>query len=89
MFCADEGSFLSEFNCLKRSVCRGVAQSGSAPVLGTGGREFESRRPDHFLVRIYDCGCLVVALALQYFDDSISWYKFFLPTTRFSVIIFY
>ena len=25
---------------------RGVAQSGSAPVLGTGGREFESRRPD-------------------------------------------
>ncbi len=30
-------------------MCRGVAQSGSAPVLGTGGREFESRRPDHFL----------------------------------------
>ena len=28
-------------------MCRGVAQSGSAPVLGTGGREFESRRPDH------------------------------------------
>ena len=27
---------------------RGVAQSGSAPVLGTGGREFESRRPDQF-----------------------------------------
>jgi uncharacterized membrane protein (UPF0127 family) len=27
---------------------RGVAQPGSAPVLGTGGREFESRRPDHF-----------------------------------------
>ncbi len=26
---------------------RGVAQPGSAPVLGTGGREFESRRPDH------------------------------------------
>ena len=26
---------------------RDVAQSGSAPVLGTGGREFESRRPDH------------------------------------------
>ena len=30
------------------STVRGVAQSGSAPVLGTGGREFESRRPDHF-----------------------------------------
>ena len=28
-------------------MVRGVAQSGSAPVLGTGGREFESRRPDH------------------------------------------
>ena len=27
-------------------VCRGVAQSGSAPALGAGGREFESRRPD-------------------------------------------
>ena len=25
---------------------RGVAQSGSAPALGAGGREFESRRPD-------------------------------------------
>ena len=68
-------------------MCRGVAQSGSAPVLGTGGREFESRRPDHFLVRIFDCGCLVVALASQYFE-TIGWYKFFLPTTRLSVIIF-
>lgn len=28
-------------------MVRDVAQSGSAPVLGTGGREFESRRPDH------------------------------------------
>ena len=26
---------------------RGVAQPGSAPGLGPGGREFESRRPDH------------------------------------------
>jgi hypothetical protein len=26
---------------------RGVAQPGSAPALGAGGREFESRRPDH------------------------------------------
>lgn len=25
---------------------RGVAQPGSAPVLGTGGRRFESCRPD-------------------------------------------
>lgn len=29
-------------------MVRGVAQSGSAPVLGTGGRRFESCRPDHF-----------------------------------------
>ena len=27
---------------------RGVAQPGSAPVLGTGGRRFESCRPDIF-----------------------------------------
>jgi hypothetical protein len=26
--------------------CRGVAQPGSAPALGAGGRVFESRRPD-------------------------------------------
>jgi hypothetical protein len=31
------------------SLClRGVAQSGSAPVLGTGGRWFESGRPDSY-----------------------------------------
>ena len=28
-------------------MVRGVAQPGSAPVLGTGGRKFESSRPDH------------------------------------------
>ncbi len=33
-----------------RASGRGVAQSGSAPVLGTGGREFESRRPDQAIV---------------------------------------
>jgi hypothetical protein len=27
---------------------RDVAQSGSAPEWGSGGREFKSRRPDHF-----------------------------------------
>ena len=30
-----------------KSKCRGVAQPGSAPVLGTGGRKFESCLPDH------------------------------------------
>ena len=27
---------------------RGVAQLGSVPVWGTGGRRFKSSRPDHF-----------------------------------------
>src|SRR5262249_52061789 len=27
--------------------CRGVAQPGSAPALGAGGRRFKSSRPDH------------------------------------------
>jgi hypothetical protein len=30
---------------------RGIAQSGSAPALGAGCREFESLYPDHFLDR--------------------------------------
>ena len=35
--------------CLfSNSLSRGVAQPGSAPVLGTGGRKFESCRPDQF-----------------------------------------
>ena len=37
---------------LDNNQVRGVAQSGSAPVLGTGGRKFESCRPDHFIKRI-------------------------------------
>mgnify|MGYP007113600788 CR=1 FL=1 len=32
---------------LKNQVLRGVAQFGSAPGLGPGGRRFESCRPDH------------------------------------------
>ena len=32
---------------LKTASVRGVAQPGSASVLGTEGREFESLRPDH------------------------------------------
>ena len=30
---------------------RGIAQSGSAPALGAGCREFESLYPDHFFLR--------------------------------------
>lgn len=32
---------------------RGIAQSGSAPALGAGCREFESLYPDQFLVIAY------------------------------------
>ena len=31
------------------ALSRVVAQPGSAPVLGTGGRKFESCRPDQFV----------------------------------------
>ena len=39
---------------LKRSifVCRGLAQSGSAPALGAGCRGFKSLIPDQFKVSI-------------------------------------
>ena len=37
---AARGSFKVDYR-------RGVAQPGSAPQWGCGGREFESRRPDH------------------------------------------
>jgi hypothetical protein len=34
--------------------CRSVAQSGSAPRSGRGGRRFESYHSDHFLAKIKD-----------------------------------
>ena len=40
-------------------VLRGVAQPGSASALGAEGREFESHRPDHFLVLFAVCGVAV------------------------------
>src|SRR5690554_471007 len=36
----------SQFECYNARLCRGVAQPGSAPAWGAGGREFESHRPD-------------------------------------------
>jgi hypothetical protein len=35
------------------SNCRGVAQPGSAPALGAGGPEFESRRPDQNISPVF------------------------------------
>jgi hypothetical protein len=40
--------------CMLRGAameCRGVAQPGSAPALGAGGRPFKSARPDHSRLR--------------------------------------
>ena len=34
------------YNTETRSLCRGVAQPGSAPALGAGGHRFKSCRPD-------------------------------------------
>ena len=34
---------------------RGVAQPGSAPGLGPGGRRFESCRPDQFIKKLHSC----------------------------------
>ena len=43
------------------AVCRGIAQSGSAPALGAGCREFESLYPD----QIYkDNGSMVIVAQL-------------------------
>src|SRR5690606_9936704 len=47
-----------------RGRSRGVAQSGSAPALGAGGRQFESGHPDHLpegLWRVIEGESLVVA----------------------------
>ena len=59
---------------------RGVAQSGSAPVWGTGGRRFKSGRPDQFprtnrlplRVSAPDAGSIVAATAraLRYQSDG-------------------
>ena len=55
--------YLSERVRLKRfrrasalaSIPRGVAQPGSAPALGAGGRRFESARPDGYDAGMYAC----------------------------------
>jgi hypothetical protein len=41
------GEFCKWFRMKEAVECRGVAQPGSAPALGAGGRVFESHRPDH------------------------------------------
>ena len=53
---------------------RGVAQPGSAPAWGAGGRWFKSTRPDHSPT---SCTCVLVGLAtslwgLRFFVDKVS-----------------
>ena len=38
-----------------RRPVRGVAQPGRAPALGAGSRQFESGRPDHYIVVNFPC----------------------------------
>ena len=38
---------LAESSGRGKVTSRGVAQPGSAPALGAGGRRFKSSRPDH------------------------------------------
>ena len=45
------GQNLSKNLSINSNDSRGVAQPGSATVLGTVGREFESRRPDHLKIQ--------------------------------------
>ena len=45
------GWLLREVVYNRRVQSRGVAQPGSAPALGAGGRWFESSRPDHSALR--------------------------------------
>ena len=58
---------------------RGVAQSGSAPALGAGGREFESRRPDQPNYRCDLFACALLAAAISFHQQhSLE----FLPNSR-------
>ncbi len=44
--CTDRTVWRPQSNLATMLCFRGVAQSGSAPALGAGGREFESHHPD-------------------------------------------
>ena len=46
----------TRFCALIIPTCRGVAQPGSAPEWGSGGRRFESCRPDHRVLQVSPAG---------------------------------
>ena len=56
-----------------------MAQPGSATVLGTVGREFESRRPDHSknLLITKDSGAQASSFGVTYSLEMMSIKKFF------------
>ena len=51
-------------------LCRGVAQPGSAPALGAGGRRFKSYRPDQYFQSHKLHFCFSVYSAVGNFVDS-------------------
>ena len=57
-------------NVQKRSqfISRDVAQSGSAPHWGCGGRQFESGHPDHFLqkpITVHNYSSIILAIPVH------------------------
>ena len=65
---------------------RGVAQPGSAPGLGPGGRRFESFLPDHFSAIFYSCKILL--LNFRYFFRYFYVRFFFMDWTYISGVLF-
>jgi hypothetical protein len=45
-----KASFYQDACCIIPGLVRGVAQSGSAPLWGCGGRRFKSCRPDQIFI---------------------------------------
>jgi hypothetical protein len=50
-----KASFYQNACCIIAPLLRGVAQSGSAPHWGCGGRRFKSYRPDQILSSLLAC----------------------------------
>ena len=51
-------------------LLRDLAQFGSAPALGAGGRGFESLNPDHFFGASPSGKAAVFGTAMRWFESS-------------------